>query len=521
MDNEKRLNPSGFELKGFYDENDVKPQLGEPGKYPFVRGVYPTMYSTRHWTMRQYAGFGSAKETNERFRYLLNNGQTGLSVAFDLPTQLGLDSDDPLAEGEVGKVGVAVSTIEDMEELFNAIPLDKVSTSMTINATAMTILAMYIAVAKKQGADIKALSGTVQNDILKEYIARGNYIFPAEPSMRLTADIFEYCSKHLPKWNTISISGYHIREAGSTAVQELAFTFADAIAYTQYAVDKGLDIDTFAPRLSFFFNAHNNFFEEIAKFRAARRIWSAIMKDWFNAKSEKSMKLRFHTQTAGSMLTAQQPRNNIIRVALQALSAVLGGTQSLHTNSYDEALSLPSEESVNIALRTQQIIAYETGISDVTDPIGGSYYVEWLTDEIEKHVFAYLDKIKDMGGAVACVESGFFKNEIEDAAYAYQQSVENGDNVIVGLNKFTSEEKVKPERMTVDESIGAMRKERLDAFKRNRNSDTVRQLLERIGQLASTDENLFDTVLEAVENRVTMGEITKVLKNKWGEFDND
>lgn len=521
MDNEKRLNPSGFELKGFYDQNDADPQLGEPGKYPFIRGVYPTMYRTRHWTMRQYAGFGSAKETNERFRYLLENGQTGLSVAFDLPTQLGLDSDDPLAAGEVGKVGVAVSTIDDMEELFNSIPLDKVSTSMTINATAMTILAMYIAVAKKQGGDTKALSGTVQNDILKEYTARGNYIFPAEPSMRLTADIFEYCSKNLPKWNTISISGYHIREAGSTAVQELAFTFADAIAYTEYAVNKGLDIDTFAPRLSFFFNAHNNFFEEIAKFRAARRIWSTIMKDWFNAKSEKSMKLRFHTQTAGSMLTAQQPRNNIIRVALQALSAVLGGTQSLHTNSYDEALSLPSEESVNIALRTQQIIAYESGISEVADPIGGSYYVEWLTDEIEKHVFEYLKKIKDMGGAVACVESGFFKNEIEDAAYTYQQSVEKGDNIIVGLNKFTSDDNVKPERMIVDEAIGAARREKLAAFKKNRDNDKVNQLLTRIGNLASTDENLFETVLEAVENRVTMGEITKVLKSKWGEFDND
>ena len=523
MADEKRINPSGIELKNFYDEKDTEKQnnIGEPGKFPFVRGVYPTMYRTRHWTMRQYAGFGSAKETNERFKYLLENGQTGLSVAFDLPTQLGLDSDDKLAYGEVGKVGVAISTIKDMEELFNGIPLDKVSTSMTINAPTIAILAMYVAVAKRQGADISKLSGTVQNDILKEYIARGNYVFPPEPSMRLTADIFEYCSNNLPKWNTISISGYHIREAGSTAVQELAFTFADAIAYTEYAIKKGLDIDKFAPRLSFFFNAHNNFFEEIAKFRAARRIWAKIVKEQFNAKSEKSMKLRFHTQTAGSMLTAQQPRNNIVRVALQALSAALGGTQSLHTNSYDEALSLPSEESVNIALRTQQIIAYESGISDVTDPLGGSYYIENLTNEIEKRVFEYLEKIKDMGGAVACVENGYFKTEIENAAYQYQKDVESNENIIIGLNKFKTDETSKPKRMKIDENIGKNRLEKLKKFKDERDSKKVNELLKKIETLSETDENLFDTVLDAVESGVTLGEITNVLKSKWGEFDND
>ncbi len=521
MDENKKINPSGIELKPFYDKNDVNPELGKPGEFPFIRGVYDTMYRTRHWTMRQYAGFGSARETNERFRYLLENGQTGLSVAFDLPTQLGLDSDDKLSEGEVGKVGVAISTIDDMEELFSQIPLEKVSTSMTINATTMVILAMYIGVAKKQGADISKLSGTVQNDILKEYIARGNYIFPAEPSMKMTADIFEYCSNNLPKWNTISISGYHIREAGSTAVQELAFTFADAIAYTEYAVKKGLDIDKFAPRLSFFFNAHNNFFEEIAKFRAARRIWAHIMRDRFHAESEKSMKLRFHTQTAGSMLTAQQPRNNIVRVALQALSAALGGTQSLHTNSYDEALSLPSEESVNIALRTQQIIAYESGISDVVDPLGGSYYIESLTDEIERQVNDYLNKIEDLGGAVNCVENGFFKNEIENAAYSYQCAVEKNEQIIVGLNKFTNDDNIKPSGMKIDESIGQLRKDKLAVFKKKRDNAVVENLLSKIAKLANENENMFETVLEAVENKVTLGEITGVLKSKWGEFDND
>ncbi|HAV91625.1 TPA: methylmalonyl-CoA mutase [candidate division WOR-3 bacterium] len=523
MDNNKKENPSGIELKSFYSDSDIKDnaELGNPGSFPFTRGVYSTMYSGRPWTMRQYAGFGTAEETNERFKYLLKNGQTGLSVAFDLPTQLGLDSDDKLAEGEVGKVGVAICSVKDMMRLFDGIPLDKVSTSMTINASSMIILAMYIVTAKKQGVSMDKLSGTIQNDILKEYTARGNYIFPPEPSMRLTADIFEFCSKNLPKWNTISISGYHIREAGSTAVQELAFTFADAIAYVEYALKKGLDIDAFAPRLSFFFNAHNNFFEEIAKFRAARKIWSDIMKNRFHAKDEKSMMLRFHTQTAGSMLTAQQPQNNIVRVALQALSAVLGGTQSLHTNSYDEALALPTEESVRIALRTQQIIAFETGICDVADPVGGSYYLESLTNEIEQRVQEYLMKIDKMGGAVKCVESGYFKNEIHNAAYQYQKDVESGKNIVVGLNKFTIDEKVKPNLMKIDSAVEAKRREKLSSIRKSRDNKKVDDILAKIKNACSTSENLFPLVLDAVENDVTMGEIINVMKSKWGLFDND
>jgi len=522
MDDKTKKNPSGIELKNFYTEKDSNGEgLGEPGKFPFTRGVYATMYGGRPWTMRQYAGFGTAEETNERFKYLLKNGQTGLSVAFDLPTQLGLDSDDKLASGEVGKVGVAVSSVSDMMQLFDGIPLDQVSTSMTINASSMIILAMYIVTAKKQGVSMDKLSGTIQNDILKEYTARGNYIFPPEPSMRLTADIFEFCSKNLPKWNTISISGYHIREAGSTAVQELAFTFADAIAYVEYALKKGLAVDAFAPRLSFFFNAHNNFFEEIAKFRAARRIWANIMKERFHAKDDKSLMLRFHTQTAGSMLTAQQPQNNIVRVALQALSAVLGGTQSLHTNSYDEALALPTEESVRIALRTQQIIAYETGICDVSDPVGGSYYVENLTNEIEKQVNEYLSKIDRMGGAVKCVETGYFKNEIHNAAYQYQKDVESGKSIVVGLNKFTIDETVKPNLMKIDASVEAKRAKRLSAIRSERDKAKAENLLSKIKDACSTSENLFPLVLEAVENDVTMGEIINVMKSKWGVFDND
>lgn len=522
MDDKTKKNPSGIELKNFYTEKDSNGEgLGEPGKFPFTRGVYATMYGGRPWTMRQYAGFGTAEETNERFKYLLKNGQTGLSVAFDLPTQLGLDSDDKLASGEVGKVGVAVSSVSDMMQLFDGIPLDQVSTSMTINASSMIILAMYIVTAKKQGVSMDKLSGTIQNDILKEYTARGNYIFPPEPSMRLTADIFEFCSKNLPKWNTISMSGYHIREAGSTAVQELAFTFADAIAYVEYALKKGLAVDAFAPRLSFFFNAHNNFFEEIAKFRAARRIWANIMKERFHAKDDKSLMLRFHTQTAGSMLTAQQPQNNIVRVALQALSAVLGGTQSLHTNSYDEALALPTEESVRIALRTQQIIAYETGICDVSDPVGGSYYVENLTNEIEKQVNEYLSKIDRMGGAVKCVETGYFKNEIHNAAYQYQKDVESGKSIVVGLNKFTIDETVKPNLMKIDASVEAKRAKRLSAIRSERNKAKAENLLSKIKDACSTSENLFPLVLEAVENDVTMGEIINVMKSKWGVFDND
>ncbi|MFO8062185.1 MAG: methylmalonyl-CoA mutase family protein [bacterium] len=523
MDKEKRFNTSGIELETFYDKDSLskEPELGQPGKPPFTRGVYPSMYRGRLWTMRQYAGFGSAAETNKRFKYLLDNGQTGLSVAFDLPTQLGIDSDNPLAEGEVGKVGVAVSSIDDMEQLFDGIPLEKVSTSMTINATTIAVLAMYTAVAKKQNADISKLQGTVQNDILKEYTARGNYIFPPEPSMKLTADIFEYCSRNMPKWNTISISGYHIREAGSTAAQELAFTFADAIAYIEYALKRGLKIDDFAPRLSFFFNAHNNFFEEIAKFRASRRIWARIMKERFNASNPKSMRLRFHTQTAGSMLTAQQPRNNIVRVALQALAAVMGGTQSLHTNSYDEALSLPSEESVNIALRTQQIIAYESGVADVVDPLGGSYFIEKMTDEIEQLVFEYIEKIDDMGGAVKAVENGYFKNEIEQSAYQYQKAIESKERIIVGLNKFRADEEVKPERIKIDESIGADRKKALAQLKEKRDNSKVNELLEHIDNTIDEEGNLFEPVLEAVEHKATLGEIVNVMKNKWGLFDND
>ena len=523
MIDNKKSNSSGIELKSFYTKKDFNEEnkLGEPGKYPFTRGVYSTMYRGKTWTMRQYAGFGTAKETNERFKYLLKNGQTGLSVAFDLPTQLGLDSDDKLASGEVGKVGVAISSVSDMMQLFDGIPLDKVSTSMTINASSMIVLAMYIVTAKKQGISMENLSGTIQNDILKEYTARGNYIFPPEPSMRLTADIFEFCSKNLPKWNTISISGYHIREAGSTAVQELAFTFADAIAYVEYALKKGLDIDLFAPRLSFFFNAHNDFFEEVAKIRAARRIWSDIMKNRFHAKSEKSMMLRFHTQTAGSMLTAQQPQNNIIRVALQALSAVLGGTQSLHTNSYDEALALPTEESVRIALRTQQIIAFETGICNVSDPLGGSYYIEVLTNEIEKYVNEYIERIDKMGGAVKCVETGYFKNEIHNAAYQYQKDVESGKSIVVGLNKFTIEEKVKPNLMKKDSEVEKIRSEELSLLKSSRDKEKVEEILSKIKNACSTHENLFPLVLEGVERNVTMGEIINVMKSKWGLFDND
>lgn len=520
---DKKFNSSGIELKICYYSDDLKkePELGKPGEYPFTRGVYSTMYRGKPWTMRQYAGFGTAEETNKRFKYLLENGQTGLSVAFDLPTQLGLDSDDPLSNGEVGKVGVAISTLDDMALLFDGIPLDKVSTSMTINASSMIILAMYIIVAKRNGIGMDKLSGTIQNDILKEYTARGNYIFPPEPSMRLTADIFEFCSKNLPKWNTISISGYHIREAGSTAVQELAFTFADAIAYVEYAMKKGLAVDQFAPRLSFFFNAHNNFFEEIAKFRAARRIWAKIMKEKFKAKDPKSMMLRFHTQTAGSMLTAQQPTNNIVRVALQALSAVLGGTQSLHTNSYDEALALPTEESVRIALRTQQIIAYESGVCDVADPLGGSYYIESLTNEIEKLVWDYLEKIENMGGAVRCVESGYFKNEIHNSSYKFQKEVESGEKIIVGLNRFTIEEEIKTNLMKIDETVELKRKEILRDFRQKRDNEQVKKILEKISQVCDTDENLFPYVLEAVENKATMGEIINVMKNKWGLFDND
>ncbi len=498
---------------------DYLDQLGFPGSFPYTRGVQPTMYRGRFWTMRQYAGYATAEESNARYRYLLSQGQTGLSVAFDLPTQIGYDADDPMAIGEVGKVGVSISSLEDMETLFRDIPLEKVSTSMTINAPAAILLAMYIAVAKKQGADIRKLRGTIQNDILKEYIARGTYIFPPKPSMRLITDIFQFCAREVPKWNTISISGYHIREAGATAAQELAFTLADAIAYVQAAVDAGLDVDTFAPQLSFFFNAHNNFFEEIAKFRAARRMWANIMRDRFGAQNPKSWRLRFHTQTAGSTLTAQQPENNIVRVALQALAAVLGGTQSLHTNSMDEALWLPTEKSVRIALRTQQIIAYESGVADTIDPLAGSYFVEYLTDELQRRAEAYIAKIDEMGGALVAIERGYIQNEIQDAAYRYQRAIEQGEQIVVGVNAFQIEEEhADLEQLKVDPAIEEAQRERLKALRARRDSAKVAEILARIEQAARGDENLMPLFIEAVERDVTLGEITGVLRKVWGEY---
>ncbi len=498
---------------------DYLDQLGFPGAFPYTRGVQPTMYRGRFWTMRQYAGYATAEESNARYRYLLSQGQTGLSVAFDLPTQIGYDADDPIAAGEVGKVGVSISSLEDMEILFRDIPLEKVSTSMTINAPAAILLAMYIAVAKKQGAEVRKLRGTIQNDILKEYIARGTYIFPPKPSMRLITDIFQFCAAEVPKWNTISISGYHIREAGATAVQELAFTLADAIAYVQVAVDAGLDVDTFAPQLSFFFNAHNNFFEEIAKFRAARRMWANIMRDRFAAQNPKSWRLRFHTQTAGSTLTAQQPENNIVRVALQALSAVLGGTQSLHTNSMDEALWLPTEKSVRIALRTQQIIAYESGVADTIDPLAGSYFVEYMTDEIQRRAEAYIAKIDQMGGALAAIEKGYIQNEIQEAAYRYQQAIERKEQIVVGVNAFQIEEAGRDlERLAVDPAIEQAQRQRLAALRQRRNQAAVAEILARIEKAARGSENLMPLFIAAVEREATLGEIVGVLRGVWGEY---
>ncbi len=495
-------------------------KLGFPGMYPFTRGVYPTMYRGRLWTMRQYAGFGTAEETNQRFHYLLKQGQTGLSVAFDLPTQLGYDADDPLARGEVGKVGVSISSIEDMERLFRDIPLEKVSTSMTINAPAAIIWAMYIAVAKKQGADVRRLRGTIQNDILKEYIARGTYIFPPQPSMRLITDTFRFGAREVPKWNTISISGYHIREAGATAVQEVAFTLANAMTYVQAAIDAGLDVDTFAPRLSFFFNAHNNFFEEIAKFRAARRIWAKIMREKFQAKNPRSWMLRFHTQTAGSALTAQQPENNIVRVTLQALAAVLGGTQSLHTNAMDEALWLPTEKSARVALRTQQIIAYESGVADTVDPLAGSYFVEYLTDEIEKRVWESFRRIEEWGGMLTAIERGYIQQEIHEAAYRYQQAVESGEQIIVGVNAFQIEEEAPDlEALKVDPAIEEEQRRRLAALRASRDGQKVSEMLSRI-ETAARDPHaeLMPLFIEAVEHKATLGEICRVLRDVWGEY---
>ncbi|MGI6127444.1 MAG: acyl-CoA mutase large subunit family protein [Planifilum sp.] len=513
---------SGIEVERLYtralDEKELIERVGFPGEYPYTRGIRPTMYRGRHWTMRQYAGYGSAEETNRRFRYLLEQGQTGLSVAFDLPTQIGYDSDDPMAAGEVGKVGVAIDSLEDMERLFEGIPLDQVSTSMTINAPASVLLAMYIAVAEKQGISPEKLRGTIQNDILKEYIARGTYIFPPKPSMRLITDIFAYCAKEVPRWNTISISGYHIREAGSTAVQEVAFTLANGMAYVQAALDQGLDVDEFGPRLSFFFNAHNHFFEEIAKFRAARRMWARIMKERFGAKNPRSLQLRFHTQTGGSTLTAQQPDNNIVRVALQALAAVLGGTQSLHTNARDEALALPTEESARIALRTQQIIAYESGVADTVDPLGGSFYVESLTDAIEEEAMKYIEKIDELGGAVAAVEQGFMQREIHRAALDTQRRIESGEEIVVGVNRFRMEEEPEPQLLRVDPALARRQIERLEDLRRRRDAGKVEERLAALKRAAEGTDNLMPYILDAVRAYATVGEICHALREVFGEY---
>jgi methylmalonyl-coA mutase N-terminal domain len=498
---------------------DYMEKLGFPGEYPYTRGVQPTMYRGRFWTMRMYAGFSTAEESNKRYRYLLANGGSGLSCAFDLPTQIGYDSTDAMAEGEVGKVGVAIDSLADMEILFDQIALDKVSTSMTINAPASVLLCMYIAVAKKQGVSADKLRGTIQNDILKEYAARGTYIFPPKPSMRLITNIFEYCSKNVPLWNTISISGYHIREAGSTASQEIAFTIADGIAYVEAAIKAGLDVDAFAGRLSFFWNAHNNVLEEVAKFRASRRVWAKVMKERFGAKKAKSMMLRVHTQTAGSMLTAQQPNNNIVRVALQTAAAVMGGTQSLHTNSKDEALALPTTESVTIALRTQQIVAYESGLADTIDPLGGSYYVEALTDKIEKEAWEYIEKIDEIGGAPVAIEKGYIQKEIQDSAYKWQMEIEKGDRIIVGVNKFTQEEEAPKNLLRVDGSVGKLQAEKIAALKARRDNAKVEETLAAL-EKACADEsvNLMPFILEAVEAYATEGEICGVMRKVFGEY---
>lgn len=512
--------PSGIDMPrvALPEDREYMEKLGFPGEYPYTRGVQPNMYRGRLWTMRQYAGFASAEESNQRYRYLLQQGQTGLSVAFDLPTQIGYDADDPMAIGEVGKVGVSISSVRDMETLFREIPLDKVSTSMTINSPAGVLLAMYIAVAKRQGVAEKLLRGTIQNDVLKEYVARGTYIFPPAPSMRLITDIFQYCKNNVPRWNTISISGYHIREAGSTAVQEVAFTLADAIAYVEAALKAGLKVDEFASQLSFFFNAHNNFLEEIAKFRAARRLWAKIMRERFGAQDPRSLMLRFHTQTAGSTLTAQQPENNVVRVTLQALAAVMGGTQSLHTNSMDEALWLPTEKSVRVALRTQQVIAYESGVADTIDPLAGSYVVEQLTDEIERQAEAYLQRIDELGGAMAAIERGYMQSEIQDAAYQYQRSVESGDQTVVGVNAFQTKETISLERLAVDPAIEQNQRARLAELRAGRDQGKVSELLTRLESAARTSENVIPLFIECVEHDITLGEVCGVLRQVWGEY---
>jgi methylmalonyl-CoA mutase N-terminal domain/subunit len=515
MDEKKFFTDSGIEIKPSYAPLPRNPET--PGEYPFTRGVQTDMYRSRLWTFRQYAGFSTAEESNKRYHYLLQNGTTGLSVAFDLPTQIGYDSDHPMSEGEVGKAGVAIDTLADMEILFGGISLEKITTSMTINSTASTLLAMYIAMAKKQGADLKNISGTIQNDLLKEYAARGTYIYPPRPSMRIITDIFEYCSLELPKWNTISVSGYHIREAGANAVQELAFTLANGKAYVKAAMERGLDIDKFAGRISFFFNAHNNLFEEVAKFRAARRMWAKIVSE-MGAKNPKSMMLRFHTQTGGSTLTAQQPHNNIIRVTIQALSAVLGGTQSLHTNGFDEALALPTEEAARIALRTQQIIAHESGVPETVDPLAGSYFVEALTDEIEQKAWEYIRIIDASGGAVAAIEQGYMQDEIAGSAYKYQQHIESGEKKIVGVNCFTSDEEPLKEVFSVSDSIRAEQMKKLEIVKSRRDAAKVEECLKNLATAASDGTNLMPHILNACEAYVSLGEIADVFRNIFGEY---
>jgi methylmalonyl-CoA mutase N-terminal domain/subunit len=522
-DSGARKTDSGIEIRPCYrsgdlDSFDPELELGEPGAFPYTRGVQRDMYRGRLWTMRQYAGFGSAETTNQRFKFLLEAGQTGLSCAFDLPTQMGLNSDHPRAEGEVGKVGVAVDSIEDMRALLAGLPLDKVSTSMTINATAAILLLMYELVADEQGVAPSSISGTIQNDILKEYVARGTYIYPPRPSMRLVTDTFSYCAGRIPGWNTISISGYHIREAGSTAAQELAFTLANGIAYVEAALAAGLDIDTFGPRLSFFFNAHNDLFQEVAKYRAARRIWARVMSERFEAKNEKSKRLRFHTQTAGSTLTAQQPDNNVVRVTLQALSAVLGGTQSLHTNGFDEALGLPTEHAAKLALRTQQLIAFESGVTDTVDPLAGSYFIESLTNEVESAALAYIARVDALGGAVAAIEAGFMQDEIEQAAYEYAKAVESGDQVVVGVNRFVEEEGAEPEVFPIDPLLQKGQVERLRALRASRDQAGVDAALEDVRAAARGTQNLLPPMREALRRLATLGEVSDVLREVFGEY---
>ncbi|MBE7170563.1 MAG: methylmalonyl-CoA mutase [Williamsia sp.] len=517
MSADKKYTDSAIEIKTLYTEADLPGDPGKPGEFPFTRGIQPDGYRSKHWTMRQYAGFSTAEESNLRYHYLISQGVTGLSVAFDLPTQIGYDSDHPMAEGEVGKVGVAIDSLEDMEALFSGISLERVSTSMTINATGFILLALYVALAKKQGADLGRINGTIQNDILKEYAARGTYIYPPQPSMRIITDIFEWCSVNLPKWNTISISGYHMREAGCTAVQEIAFTLANGKAYVKAALEKGLDPDVFGKRLSFFFNAHNNLFEEAAKFRAARKMWAQIMKE-FGATDQKAMMLRFHAQTGGSTLTARQPLNNIVRVSMQSLAAVLGGTQSLHTNGYDEALNLPTEEAAAIALRTQQIIAFESGAADTVDPLAGSYFVESLTAALEEEAWQLIRQIDELGGSIAAIEQGFIQQEIAQSAYTYQQKVEEGEKIIVGVNRFTHEESNRAPGFKIDDAVRQLQTEKLVALRSRRDKEACNQALQQIIESVQQQQNLMPAVINAVECYCTLGEISDALRTVLGEY---